>query len=510
MPQQPKRRELSEQEFESIKSKVLGSLPDGLSEADFNRQAPILMEQALSEAEYDQQPEGSALGRFAANAAEVLNPITMAEGVYNAVRHPVQTAQDVIGAQINEAKTAYEAAKEGQYSRAAGHGLAAALPLVGPMAAEAGEQIASGDIAGGLGKGGGLLAPVAAVEGVRGLRNARAGGAANRANLLERQANAQVAERVLGPANPSFKTPAARIAPKMLDRKMKGGRVELSQAAEEGMKAAVDTLDTVVDPTQPVPALPIVQALEADLAELRVPGSGLFKKGYEKHAAELQARIQEIRDAATGQPGAQFPPYVKQPQVTAQSTIPYAELKRLRDLDYGTAQKAGVYQRSGHPAGADFEPSGWASGKVGSAIREQMAVTNPEAAAANADYTFYKTLADVLDPTKGRPKATGLPAGVTGGSRTVGAVVGSMTGSKAATLALAFIKPWLENVMASPEWQLADAAKKMELAKAIRSGKVGRARMVIQSIVKWSPAAGRTTSPIESRPMQEPAWSAEP
>lgn len=64
--------------------------------------------------------------------------------------------------QIDQFKKGYEAYKQGRYSEAAGHTLAGALPLVGPAAAAAGEQIGSGDVAGGFGASTGLLAQMAA------------------------------------------------------------------------------------------------------------------------------------------------------------------------------------------------------------------------------------------------------------------------------------------------------------------------------------------------------------
>jgi hypothetical protein len=107
------------------------------------------------------QPEGSAVGRFFSNAGEMLNPVTMVKGLYGAVRHPIDTGTALVGAQIDQARKAKTAFGEGRYSEAVGHGGAAVLPLLGPAAAAAGEQMGTGDVAGGLGKGVGLLAPVA-------------------------------------------------------------------------------------------------------------------------------------------------------------------------------------------------------------------------------------------------------------------------------------------------------------------------------------------------------------
>jgi hypothetical protein len=61
-----------------------------------------------------------------------------------------------------------ESFKQGDYSEAGGHALAAVLPVLGPQAAHAGEQFGSGDIAGGWGTTVGLLAPFAAAEIPRG------------------------------------------------------------------------------------------------------------------------------------------------------------------------------------------------------------------------------------------------------------------------------------------------------------------------------------------------------
>lgn len=107
------------------------------------------------------QPEGSATWRFLSNAGEMLNPVTMVQGAAHAIAHPIETGTAMLGAQRAEYEKAKALIKSGQYSEAAGHGLASALPLLGPAAAAAGEQIGSGDIAGGLGKGAGLLAPMA-------------------------------------------------------------------------------------------------------------------------------------------------------------------------------------------------------------------------------------------------------------------------------------------------------------------------------------------------------------
>lgn len=153
-------RTLSEPEFNAIRDQVLANAPSGLSEADFQRYAGPAMAEAVTHAE--SQPEGSALGRFVSNAASVLNPVAAAEGLYNAVRHPEQTYDNAVAASAEQFQ---KAANAPTLSEKVGHAVAGAIPFIGPAAAQAGEQIASGDIAGGLGRGLALAAGPAVTEG---------------------------------------------------------------------------------------------------------------------------------------------------------------------------------------------------------------------------------------------------------------------------------------------------------------------------------------------------------
>jgi len=109
-------------------------------------------------------PEGSALSRFTSNAGAALNPVTMVTGLYKAVESPEavgRTLENIYGASAAQAAKAAEAYRQGRYLEMAGHG-AAMFPVIGPAAAESGEQIASGDIAGGTGKAVGLIGSILA------------------------------------------------------------------------------------------------------------------------------------------------------------------------------------------------------------------------------------------------------------------------------------------------------------------------------------------------------------
>lgn len=159
-------RRLTEQEFDKIRDAIIASLPPGLNEGDVRRQFDARMAQAIGEAEQLPEgawggPEGSSTWRFVKGAAESLNPVTMATGLYQAVRHPIQTATDIGKASIDQGKQAYDAYQQGDYSRMVGHGLGI-IPVIGPAAANVGEELRTaletdGDIAGALGRATGLV-----------------------------------------------------------------------------------------------------------------------------------------------------------------------------------------------------------------------------------------------------------------------------------------------------------------------------------------------------------------
>ena len=152
-------RTLSETEFDAIKSKILDAAPSGLKEDEFNRYVGPAMAQAIGEAENSSEPlDGSAISRFASGAWKNLNPMALG----SAIMHPIDTAGAIVQSHLSEAEKSRQAFKEGRYSEALGHAVATALPVVGPAAANAGERIGSGDVAGGLGEGAALMSPMAA------------------------------------------------------------------------------------------------------------------------------------------------------------------------------------------------------------------------------------------------------------------------------------------------------------------------------------------------------------
>lgn len=148
------RRQLSEAEYNAVRDGVLAHAPKGLDEASYRswweRQGKQIFESDLLTAEYSPAPpEGSAMERI---GGTVMNA---ARGLGDLVQVPFNPAK---AAEVGEAMyqgSADQAAKSGQAFREGRYGEAAAhavgmVPVLGTPVAQAGEQIGSGDVAGGL------------------------------------------------------------------------------------------------------------------------------------------------------------------------------------------------------------------------------------------------------------------------------------------------------------------------------------------------------------------------
>lgn len=436
-------------------------------------------------------PRPSAAARFGSelyNKSPIPAVVGAVQGAANVVAHPLDTyfglapiantVKDLAKAQWDEAVKAAQKTKEAvngggvlSASEAMGHGLAAILPILGPAAANVGEHGAAGDVAGMAGGATGLLAPFAAKAAVD-VRNAPNPG---KADIMRREAEQTVSQRVLAPGNPRYKGTADKIAPEVLSRKLQGGRVELQQIADEGMADAADRIDAAIQSRPAASNVVFIKPIVADLTrridDLAVAGKVI------PTAAGRATQLTALRDYLAKQG----------------NSMPFADLKRVRDEFYGAADAAKGYQQSGNQSIAD---TGWAAREAGSAIRSHLAKNRPELVGPNADYTFFKRLGDVLDPTVGRPKnVSASPTGVTGGNSTAGAIVGAAVAAGshipglqgASALIASRLLPALIEARNSPAWQLASAQKKSAIADAIEAGQIGKAKSMLMSIAKSAP-----------------------
>lgn len=161
--------------------------------------------------------------RFVKGAWQNLNPVAAVKGLAQMASDPKKAYHSMVDASANQftkAKADYDA---GHYSEMVGHGLAGALPMVGPAAADAGETIASGDVAGGLGQAAGLVGSMVAPE----LAGKLVKGAGNVAsNAAERVIRSNVKPDMSLVA----RNPGQNIARTILDEKFKPGAAGRDQA----------------------------------------------------------------------------------------------------------------------------------------------------------------------------------------------------------------------------------------------------------------------------------------
>ncbi len=273
-------RVLAESEYNAIRDHLLSSAPDGLTEQQFQTWIGPRMEAALGTAENSPAPvTGSTVGRLLSNFGEMVNPVAIAEGLYGAARHPIDTATGVLSDMGQQGKTAIELARNAKrpadYVQAGGHALAAAIPILGPAAAQAGEQIASGDVAGGIGKGAGILLPAAIPTGVRAVR----GAARAIPNAVADAADAGAASRVADVISPKVGANKVRIgnraeaiAPQLAKDLAEDGaplsRSAFHQQVQGKLAASEQGLDAASDARLAARSFP-TQPLIADLMKKR-------------------------------------------------------------------------------------------------------------------------------------------------------------------------------------------------------------------------------------------------
>ncbi len=418
----------------------------------------------------------SAPSRFLSNLGEQLNPITAATGLYQAARHPIDTAQGVLAAQGAQFGKAADDMGAGRYSEAVGHGLAGIVPLVGPAAAQAGEQIASGDVAGGLGKATGLLAPVAAPAAMRAGARALPTSAADALDASAATRVADVMSPKVGANKVRFGNQAERVAPALAQDLAADGAPWTREGfhAQVGQKLSeaeqeLDAAATARNPNLVYHTKPIIAALRQKLSELTAntvrsgrvtAGADVIPAPNAARAAQIQQAIQELSNLG--------------------SVADFESLRRIRQAYDGPAKA--VYSPS---MTADYLKS--QGGKLGAAdvtgvLRDSLAQADPATAAANAKYSLYKTADDVLEATREvertRPRVGRIIA-----ARIFGTVTGGQAAGVPGAVAGYVAAPIVDAAAASGfTTRLKVAQLQTRLAQAIRGGDVAQVNGLIDQL----------------------------
>ena len=285
-----------------------------------------------------------------------------------------------MSARDEQAQKSGEAFGKGRYSEALGHGMAAALPVIGPGAAAIGEQIGSGDVAGGMGAAMTSVLPVGALAGARGLK-IPAG--------LKRSAAAQYGQ-ALRATKETMKRRSARVVPKLIERGATGSRAKLLKTAETKAAKALEELKEAegrIPAGTKVKIEPVIDWLEKKKAALtgaRTKDGILGNEAGVKHLERLQEQIIDLGD-----------------------DVPYETLVRVRRvLDREVAESGGFFGKS-------LKDTSKLSAKqeAANSIRRELGKTRPDIARINAEFSLWKTTGEILEETAQRTQGQSTPLG---------------------------------------------------------------------------------------------------
>jgi hypothetical protein len=462
-------------------------------------------------------PPAGALSRAASGAWSMINPIEMAKGAYQAVTSPIETVKGLAGAQWDQAKQAAALAQEGRYSEAAGHAGAAVLPVVGPIAAGVGEQIGSGDVAGGLGAAAGLLTPnpLLTTAKVAGAVTAKPAAAIARtiapqttarlAGALERGAATRV-QQVMAPTvggnKPRFGNIAADVAPKLAQDPAivgtwtrQGFHNRVVNAFDEA-GAGLDEAIAARNPVKGYDTKPISDALKDQRKKFTaeaVEGSrltptvtNLTKRGEETVLSKREA-VPIGKDVVPG-PSRDRVGMIDQAIAELEQLGPVAHFDDIRKIRasydgpakarYNAATTTDFLKEAGRSAGA---------ADVTFVLRQKLAEFDPATAKANQRFALMKDAKDVLDALEEvervRPQV-GRQIVSRGFGMAAGATLGGPGGAAIGYFGAPFIDAALQT---GGTTRLKTARALQDMAKAIRKQDVGKVRSLTYQLQKLVP-----------------------
>lgn len=455
-------------------------------------------------------------GRFVGSAIKSVLPSTTLsdyiEGPVYAAAHPIDSAK-LIGSTIyqgsaDQASKAKESAGRVFTSPTVGGKVAAAsetvghvggmVPIVGTPAAQTGEQIASGDVAGGLGSGVGLLAPSALVAGYEAARvKGWPTSAAVKADNATRAAavgtpsagNVDRMNQALAATTKENKTRSARIAPEMVKRGIWNAdlpKLEARAAAESNTAGQAVGAEVAKVADKEVDVAPLVAELEkakAQFIDTPSPGSsahGGVPPQIVQDPAPVAA-IQKIQDTLN-QYG---------------DKVSIASVNKLRQNLDTTVQAGKGFTTP--DLGTHWTT--WAAREGRSALRDEIGKASADMNKVMAEYAFWQNIEDVAHATNQRrvgQNGSLLPTiaaqggamaadAVTGGHGLFTKAVGVVTGAKAGAM--------LKRLVDSPGWKMFTAVQRQRIADAFAAGNTGVIEDAFRAANGTRRLVGRTPEP---------------
>lgn len=500
-------RTLSEQEFNQVRQSVLQSAPPNMDEATFTRWVGPQFAAAIAEAETRPvSPQGSAIDRAASSFGTMINPLTAAQGIYQAVRHPIDTGTAILGQMGDQWSQGLDLAKQGRYVEGAGHMAAGSLPVIGPTAAQIGEQAASGDRAGAVGATAGLFAPMLVKPGLNALRRAAPEGLrATVAEHLEAKGAQRVADVMspkIGANKTRFGNMADQVAPELAKNPDMAAwsRAGLQAKVQQAFEAAQTQLDEAADARNVGKAFDTKPILDA------------LQEARNKLVAEPVDASRPIPSVENGVPqgrpiGETVEPKPNAPRIGAIDDViaevkqlgpiaRYESLRRIRQAWDSVAKP--IYNESMTADYLKVKGNALGAADATGALREHLATFEPATDAANQKYSLYKKANDVLTATA-EVERTRPRVGRAIIARLTGTILGGEAGGTVGAAAGFVLGPTAESVLAAGGTTKIQTAQLMtRLAAAIRTGDVATVdstlsrlqRMVPTSAVQISQQAG--------------------
>lgn len=295
--------------------------------------------------------------------------------------------------------------------------------------------------------------------------------------------------KALGPTKERFKAMAERLTPSILQRGLRGSREALQQQAADAAQAAGQNIDAALTAygSRQASTQPVVAALETAKDAFRTPNAAGQIVEYEPRAIRQLEGLQKI--------------------IT--DLGPNASVDQLvgvrRAWDKVVDQAGGFAHRAGGAIGVPLkdQSEAWAKREATGAIRKLLDVEVPELTALNKEFSFWKSLDQVLTQTLQRTQPQGPGLGrmvMEAGGQAVGGVLGSTAGPAGAVggaIGLGKIAAMANSVFKSPRWLLASAQAKDRLAAAIAGGNTGQMATALMRIgaVQGSKIPAALTSP---------------
>jgi hypothetical protein len=385
-------------------------------------------------------------------AINIFNPVGQAEAIYD-------MGKGVVSGQIDQMGKAKGSYLRGDIVEGMGHAAAGAMPLIGPAAAQAGEQIAEGNIGYGLGQAAGLVGQVLAPA----VGPARARQMQPRAPEMVKAAESQYASVFSKGQRPL----AESMAPEMMNRRMVVKDPKLMMDEADAAASAID-VDAMVSQAaqsgQTVPLQPIIQRIDKAIADEfhAVNGQQVPKSPESQHIVDSLAEYKTILTQHA--PNGVIDP------------VQALELRRTWEAKPG---ERGYFT---NPNAKISDPMAVRM-EAANAVRPELNAL-PEVGAANAEKSFQlnvKKLGNTAPQGKlpynvmedaGKTMAFGTMAHFVPG-------VGNLIGG--GVQAFAMMKA-LRDLPKTPQWKTASAIAKRDFAKSLASGDVLKAREIAAGI----------------------------